>query len=73
MYGEYTIGNLVVPKTYKKLVLKNGIVNTVYITVQKNKVNINPKKLTKKHEQFMKCFGKDLILLLKISLNIWKA
>lgn len=59
--GEYTIGTLVVPKTYKKLVLKDGIVNTELFTLNSRKINLAfiRKSLIQKHAQFMKCFGKD--------------
>ena len=71
--GEYIIGNLVVPKTYRKLVLKNGIVNTELFTLQSRKINLTliRKRLTEKHEQLMKCFGKDYLNTpAEISLNI---
>ena len=48
---------------HKKLVLKNGIVNTELFTLPSRKINLTliRKKLTEKHEQFEKCFGKDYL------------
>ena len=52
--GEYT-------KTYKKLVLKTGIVNTELFTLQYREINLTliRNRRTEKHEQFMKGFRKD--------------
>ena len=38
--GEYAIGNLVIPKTYQKLILKNGVVSTEEFTLQSRKINL---------------------------------
>lgn len=59
--GEYTIGKLVVPKTYRKLVLKDGIVDTELFTLESRKIDLAfiRKKLLEKHEKFMRCFDSD--------------
>ena len=64
-----TIVNLVVPKTYQKIILKNGVVSTEIFKLHSRKIKLTyiRKKLIEKHEKYMKCFSKDYMITKNIT------
>ena len=59
--GDYTIGDLVVPKAFKKLVLKNGTIKSETFMLESRKIRLSTirRRTAEKHEKYMRCNSVD--------------
>lgn len=74
MNGEYTIGELVVPKKFKKMVLKNGNIENETFTVESRKISLTSirRRMVEKHEKYMRCQNGDSLPIDKIIIYLKK-
>ena len=72
--GQYTIGELVVPKNYKKLVLKDGNIQSETFTLESRKISLASirYKMAQKHERYMRCYSGDSLHIDEIILYLMK-